>query len=94
MRNRGGDICGSRPPDSTDGTPAIEALNLVSQIKCSGRLRAKGVGQVRTHVLRVTVGTMEGEYHVKLRDNATSFAQTIPRRIALPLMPKVKAELE
>ena len=31
---------------------------------------------------------------MKLRDDAIPFAQTIPRRVALPLMTKVKAELE
>ena len=65
------------------GRPAIEALNLVSR-----------VNTVNGSNLFQGLGTMEGEYHVKLRDDAIPFAQMTPRRVALPLMTKVKAELE
>ena len=40
------------------------------------------------------LGTMTGEYHISLREGAKPFALSTPRRIALPLMPKVKQELE
>ena len=39
-------------------------------------------------------GTMTGEYHISLCEGAKSFALSTPRRIALPLMPKVKQELK
>lgn len=32
--------------------------------------------------------------YIKLRDGAVPYAQTTPKRVALPLKPKVKAELE
>ena len=40
------------------------------------------------------LGTLEGEYHIQLKEDATPFALTAPRRVALPLLPKVKQELE
>ena len=36
---------------------------------------------------------MQGEYQIKLKADATPFVLTTPRRIAVPLQPKVKAEL-
>ena len=40
------------------------------------------------------LSSMEGAYHIKLQPNAEPFALSTPRRIALPLLPKVKQELE
>jgi transposase InsO family protein len=40
------------------------------------------------------LGTMPDPYKIKLREGAKPFAVTTPRRISLPLMPKVKNELE
>ena len=40
------------------------------------------------------LGKLEGEYTIKLMDNAKPYALTTPRRIAIPLLPRVKAELE
>ena len=37
---------------------------------------------------------MTGAYHICLRDDATPYALTVPRRVAIPFMPKVKSELE
>ena len=37
---------------------------------------------------------MERAYHIKLQPEAEPFALSTPRRIALPLLPKVKQELE
>ena len=37
---------------------------------------------------------MEGAYHIKLQPEAEPFALSTPRSIALPLLPKVKQELE
>ena len=39
-------------------------------------------------------GTMKGEYHIQLWHGAVPFPQTTPRRVTLPLLPKVKPELE
>ena len=40
------------------------------------------------------LGTITGEYHISLQDGAKPFAISTPRRIPLPLIPKVKQELE
>ena len=37
---------------------------------------------------------MKGAYHINLRPDATPFALTVPRRVAIPLMEKVKTELQ
>ena len=39
------------------------------------------------------LGTMPDTYHITLKDDATPFAINAPRRISLPLFPKVEAEL-
>lgn len=74
------------------GRPAIEAIQLVSRVNTVHDSRQK-VLKKYDHLFR-GLGTMDGEYHMKLREGATPFAQTTPRRVALPLLPKVKAELE
>ena len=40
------------------------------------------------------LGKLTGEYSIKLREGAQPYAVTTLRRIALPLLPKVKEELE
>ena len=39
------------------------------------------------------LGEMDGEFEIKLKPDAKAFALTTPRRVALPLMNKVKDEL-
>ena len=40
------------------------------------------------------LGCLPGEYTIHLSDNARPFVITTPRRVALPLLPKVKPKLE
>ena len=40
------------------------------------------------------LGKLKDNYKFKLKSDATPFALTTPRRVALPLLPKVKAELQ
>ena len=40
------------------------------------------------------LGKLEGDYKIVLQENARPYALSTPRRIAIPLLPKVKAELE
>ena len=72
------------------GRPAIESLNLIARINA--------VQEAKFVVLYPDIfkglGTMTGEYHISLCEGARPFALSTPRRIALPLMPKVKQELE
>jgi len=40
------------------------------------------------------LGTIDGEYQIKLKSDANPFVLSTPRRIAIPLQPKVKTELQ
>ena len=49
--------------------------------------------QARHAKLFKGLGKLDGKYHIQLKDNAVPYAVNTPRRIALPLMPKVKDKL-
>ena len=40
------------------------------------------------------LGELEGEFSIKLTPGSAPYAITTPRRVVLPLMPKVKEELQ
>jgi hypothetical protein len=40
------------------------------------------------------LGELDGDFSIKLKPDSTPFALTTPRRVAVPLLNKVKAELE
>ena len=40
------------------------------------------------------LGRLKDSYKIKLRQEAIPFALSVPRRVAIPLLPKVKEELE
>ena len=40
------------------------------------------------------LGELEGEFSIKLTPGSTPYAITTPRRVALPLMPRVQEELQ
>ena len=63
------------------GRPAIEALSLVSRINSR-------------ELFQGWLGTMKGDYIIKLTQVLNLFSLSTPRRIAVPLLPKLKAELE
>ena len=72
------------------GFPAIEALGLVLRVN-------NIVGDIPPDFLSSLtdgLGCLPGEYTIRLSDNARPFAITTPRRVTLPLLPKVKTELE
>ena len=73
------------------GKPAIEALQVVT-LKVQS-ITSKNVRE-RFPKLFNGLGKLDGAYTIKLRENATPFALTTPRRVAVPLLPKVKQELE
>ena len=75
------------------GRPAIEKLNLLSRIES---VRSdKLVPSIVTEYSDVFqgLGSLHDEYHICLKENSKPFALSTPRRIAIPLLPKVKEEL-
>lgn len=74
------------------GRRAIQALNLLTKVAA--------VDSVQTEVFREFpdlfqgLGKLTGEYHIKLKTSSNPYAVRTPRRADLPLLPKVKAQLE
>ena len=73
------------------GKPAIEALQVVTLNIQS--ITSENVRQKFPKLFN-GLGKLDGAYTIKLREDATPYALTTPRRVAVPLMPKVKQELE
>ena len=66
------------------GRPAIEALNFISRVNYID-------SSVKLYPdLFTGLGTLGVEYHIQ---DAKPYAITTPRRVALPLLPKVKRKL-
>ena len=79
------------------GPPAIDALNLVRKVDTihsddSTRIEQK-VKTMYPNLFK-HLGELEGQFSIKLSPGSTPHAITTPRRVALPLMPKVKEELQ
>lgn len=72
------------------GRPAIEKLKVLPEI-CQVRSLCP---EEEFPCLFEGLGTMKGDYEVKLAPDATAFALTSPRRVPLPLFNKTKMELE
>lgn len=72
------------------GKLAIESLNLISRVDIVDKDSCKA----NYPELFTGLGLMTGEYKIRLKPDSTPYAITTPRRVALPLMPKVKDELE
>lgn len=72
------------------GRPAIQALGLVARVETIDLVIMSAVKQQFPKLFQ---GLGEGEYEIRLDANTEPFALTAPRRISLPLMPKVKHEL-
>ena len=64
------------------GCPAINALGLAVQV---GAIFDGDTSPVQL---------FQGEYEIKLRPDSKPFVISVPRRVAIPLMGKVHAELE
>ena len=79
------------------GRPAIDALNLVQEvdtIHCEGSRRIEQEVKKRNPYLFKGLGELEGEFSITLTPGSAPYAITTPRRVALPLMPKIKEELQ
>ena len=85
------------------GVPAIRNLGLIADIPGSYSVKAVDVTQptvdkenvVKEYpVLFTGLGKLKGEHVIHLRENATPFCLATPRRVPLPLVDKVKVEIE
>ena len=72
------------------GRPVIEALNIVAFVN------GIQVQDIMKHYpnLFTGLGRLKDSYKIKLTQGAEPFALSVPRRIAIPLLPKVKEELQ
>ena len=70
---------------------ASEGLNIVCFL---GEIKEEFALQEDFPRLFSGLGKVKGEYHIKLMEGAQPYSVTTPRRIPLPLMPKVKEELK
>ena len=74
------------------GRPAIEGLSLV---QCVAALCEKELNPVEQfpHLFQ-GLGKLQGDYTIKLQEDAKPFAISTPRRVAIPLLKPVKQELQ
>ena len=66
------------------GRPAIESLQLLKRIDSAAR-QPRSVQEEFPQLFQ-GLGKLEEEYEIKLKENATPFALSTPRRVPLPLM--------
>lgn len=74
------------------GRPAVAALQIVARLD-DVSLSSKEIVEQEFPKLFSGLGKMEGEYSIVLKLGAKPFSLSTPRRISLPLLPKVKEEL-
>lgn len=74
------------------GRPAIEALNIVSVVQ-QVQVSTEGLFDKFPQVFE-GLGKLDGEYNIDLKEETRPYAVTTPRRVPLPLMDKVREELE
>ena len=74
------------------GRPAIESLGLIIRVASIG-LTGDQIPLQYPNLFK-GLGKLKGEYTIRLREGACPFALMTPRRVAIPLLPRVKAELE
>ena len=73
------------------GRPAIEALGLVKRVNV---VQTEADVKKRFPKLFQGLGQLREQYKIVLREDAKPYALTTPRRVAIPLRLKVKAELQ
>ncbi|MCG7865814.1 MAG: reverse transcriptase family protein [Candidatus Thiodiazotropha taylori] len=77
------------------GRPAIINLNLleIKDQNISEVISLESIKQKHPNLFR-ELGTLDGEYHITLKEGAKPYALAVPRRVPIPLLPKVKEEIE
>ena len=74
------------------GRPAIESLGLITRVASIG-LTGDQIPLQYPNLFK-GLGKLKGEYTIRLREGACPFGLMTPRQVAIPLLPRVKAELE
>ena len=74
------------------GSPAIDALNIISRVRLV-EADHKEIVDKFPQLFR-GLGKMQCTYNIKLKPGSKPFALFTPRRIAIPLRPRVKEELQ
>ena len=72
------------------GLPAIQSLNVASLVE---PIKSDTI-EKKFPKLFTGLGRLKDSYKIKVKSDAKPYALTTPRRVALPLLPKVKAELQ
>lgn len=75
------------------GRPAIQELEILQQVNVSA-LSASERYRKKFPKLFNGLGKTDWEYKISLDSQAKPYSITVPRRVPIPLMPKLKAELE
>ncbi len=74
------------------GRPTIQKLKLLSAINSVTKTKEDIVSQFPE--LFTGLGCIRGSYQIELEDGTESYSVSTPRRVPIPLLPKVKCELE
>ena len=74
------------------GRPAIESLGLIKRVGAVEM--TKDMVEKQFPGLFEGLGQLQGDYEISLKEGAKPHALSTPRRVAIPLLPRVKEELE
>ena len=74
------------------GRPVLEPLGVLKRIQAIKNENSQWMD--RYPQLFSGLGTMPGDYKISVVEGAEPFSVSVPRRVALPLLPKVKTQLE
>lgn len=77
-----------RPLLGRDEIEKLKLLQRISEVSCETKWKKS-----YSHLFD-GLGTISGDYHLSLVSDAEPYAVSVPRRVALPLLPKVQSALE